>query len=374
MQTETLALNKQETFRLADKTVTELFKKLEDAGIPYAILGNYERFPYFERDVDIAISLSEIEKLKDVLIYVTSELGWDLLLSAHINDTKDASDTINFVFYNYDPFLIFQMDVAYCYDFCKLPVLTTSNLLNDRYKHKFIKFSYLNPLKENFIYLLKIRRHVARIISSSFKTAYTESLKKYCYKKIRYYRKKIVNFCELSSNEKKLKQLLGKKLGIFGVLALNSLKGSNLYTFYFFMLFATAYFLVINFFKTPFKTLLAVKHEINLAVNKHSAYVPKHVMKICAKKENKKILMLNFLEDLLKRDYIIAWSVKQNSKTTMLTEAIISAANGRVIEWIDIPSEEAFDISNINSKDEIARKILPFLFPCHGRIYEKTYQ
>ena len=63
--------------------VYALFDALNRAELPYAVLRNFEAFPYFGHDVDLAVRDTDLPALRTIFESIAQEQGWDAVTECH---------------------------------------------------------------------------------------------------------------------------------------------------------------------------------------------------------------------------------------------------------------------------------------------------
>lgn len=149
-----------------DPTVRELFLRLEESGIRYAILRNYEQLcdafasqAGQATDIDLVVATEEISKLRRVLISLAQEFGWDALTECeHFTQSRHRAHHIEiFRFYRHSDASFLQIDLFHAYLIWGLPFMLERELLTDRVKDAGRGLTRIDPFRENTFRLLQIQ-------------------------------------------------------------------------------------------------------------------------------------------------------------------------------------------------------------------------
>lgn len=148
-----------EKLKRVERTVIDLFGRLENAGIRYAVLRNYENYPHFSHDVDLVLYKSDISRLREILGSLSGENGWDMVTEcSHWSVSKHEHHNIEvFRFYHAEEKEYLQVDIFHGFVLWGLPLMDEKALLLDSVLDE-KGFRKINPAKENLLRMLQVYR------------------------------------------------------------------------------------------------------------------------------------------------------------------------------------------------------------------------
>ncbi len=196
--------------------VTELFRRLENQRIAYAVLRNYETLPELRggdltrnTDIDLVVASKDVPRTRKLLASVGADSGWDVLTECeHFQKSPARHHNIEiFQFFRFEPIEFLQVDVFHGYVNWGLPLMDEKELLRGRIQDLSRGITHIDPVKENIFRLAQIHG-----LGRSTRTA----------KKRARYRAKIVALCE--TREREFLKLVRRVLGPFGVRATEAIR------------------------------------------------------------------------------------------------------------------------------------------------------
>lgn len=145
-------------------TITELFRALEESGIKYAVLRNYDDFPNFSHDVDLVIDTNSLDAWQKLLIDTGQANGWDVItLCDHWSDRKMSHLHIDvYRLYLLNSPTMLQIDIFHGFSVWSLPLFNETELLEDRRADTAGRFTHINQSKETVFRILQINSLIGR--------------------------------------------------------------------------------------------------------------------------------------------------------------------------------------------------------------------
>jgi hypothetical protein len=148
---------------LKERTILVLVAELEQRGIRYAVMRNYEAYPAFEHDVDIVLHPNDVPAWQACLRALAQDLGWDALTRCHHWDSPYPHQSPKqFLLYEVSPALAFLcLDVFHGATLWGLPLYTADDVLADAVRDD-LGFFRMSPARENLLRLLQVDALVGR--------------------------------------------------------------------------------------------------------------------------------------------------------------------------------------------------------------------
>ncbi len=150
-------------------TIPALFERLEQSGLNYVILRNYEQLcdgtpegdrqpPGQATDIDLVIATEDIPRWRKIAVSLAEDFGWDALTECdHFTQSqKHEHDIEIFRYYRYADQCFLQVDLFHSFLIWGLPFLTERDLLEGRVTDRRRGLTRIDPVKENTFRLLQI--------------------------------------------------------------------------------------------------------------------------------------------------------------------------------------------------------------------------
>ncbi len=150
--------------------VPALFERLEQSGLRYVILRNYEQL--FDgpsqnpgqahgqaTDIDLVIATGDIPRWRKIAVSLAEDFGWDALTECdHFTQSHKHEHHIEiFRYYSHGDQCFLQVDLFHSYLIWGLPFLTEDELLTGRVSDQQRGLTRIDPVKENTFRLLQIQ-------------------------------------------------------------------------------------------------------------------------------------------------------------------------------------------------------------------------
>ena len=172
-------------------TFSALFEQLDNAGLRWAVLRNYERLPDREvgdgqlTDLDLVVHNDDLPRFRAILIDVARECGWEALTECdHYSQSPVAHHRIQvFRFYRAEPFDFLQIDVFHAFVVLGLPLLDEAQLLEGRRLDAPRGLYRIDPLKENVYRLIQIEAVLHSRRNAAKRQRYARRLKACCWQR-----------------------------------------------------------------------------------------------------------------------------------------------------------------------------------------------
>ncbi len=146
-------------------TIAELFRRLEDSGIRYVILRNWEglfeassEYGNKATDVDLVIASEDIPRWREIAVSLARDFAWDALTECpHFTRSRERAHHIEiFRFYRHSDGAFLQVDLFHAYLVWGVPFLSEAEMLEGRAYDSKHALTRIDPLKENAFRLLQI--------------------------------------------------------------------------------------------------------------------------------------------------------------------------------------------------------------------------
>jgi hypothetical protein len=158
---------------LDQATALGFFARMNEQGVDYAVLRNYEEYPKFGHDIDLVVRWDHLPKWRAIAASCAADYGWSVLTECdHWAKSGNREHTIQILrFYRTSPLAYLQIDAFHAQLVNSLPVFGEDMLLGGRIWDQ-QGFYRIDERAENFFRLFQVAR-LAGIKSAQ------EKLKKY---------------------------------------------------------------------------------------------------------------------------------------------------------------------------------------------------
>ena len=196
--------------------VRALFDRLEQSGLRYAILRNYEQLCDAGQahgaqatDIDLVIATEDIPRWRTIAVSLAEDFGWDALTECdHFTQSRKHEHDIQiFRYYRHADQCFLQVDLFHSYLIWGLPFLTEQELLAGRVSDPQRGLTRIDPVQENTFRLLQIQGLIGYQRSAA---------------KIARYRDRIVRFDQEHGRE--FRAFLNRSLGGYATEILDALE------------------------------------------------------------------------------------------------------------------------------------------------------
>src|SRR5947209_12278830 len=154
-------------------TVSLLFRRLEESGVRYVLLRNYEQLcdtpagpsepaagaaSDQATDIDLVIATEDIPKWRTLAVSLARDCHWDALTECgHFTQSRRHEHHIEiFRFYEFSEGRFLQVDLFHAYLVWGVPLMTERDMLEGRLQDPLRGLTRLDPLKENVFRLLQL--------------------------------------------------------------------------------------------------------------------------------------------------------------------------------------------------------------------------
>lgn len=345
-----IAKKEQENF------ILNLFNKINENMLDYAILRNYENYPRFDGDIDIAINFKDINRFNELCVEFTKNLNWDYA----INRTSQTGNLLHtyvsdYIFINFTNLVFIQISISNGVHILGIPILNETTLLKNKSSNKIKGFYHIDSTHENLTYLLKIGKFLYQINNVRFKKYAESKLKLYCLKKIIVYRKKIIN-----NNSNHFIKLMSNIFPYTYNHILKALERKSYTVFYLLFMFSCLYFLLNQITTKPIQTIkILAERIISIMTSKKSK--KKHTVFYIDANSKCKPLLKTAMNILEKYRFIANLWVLSNANSYTLNEYEKYYLGWRawVIKWVN---KKNIDRSiKINENDDLKAIIIKLM-------------
>ena len=174
------------TSLLAQTTTLDFFARMNQQGVEYALLRNYETYPDFSHDVDLVVRWSDLSRWRAITQACAADHGWDVLTECdHWARSSSREHTIQARrFYTIDRPQYLHIDAFHSFVVLGLPLVAEDVLLRDRVWDE-RGFYRINECVENFYRLMQIARLAPKGQSTE---------------RVERYRQRVLTFLKTASN------------------------------------------------------------------------------------------------------------------------------------------------------------------------------
>ncbi len=144
---------------LESATVVEFFRRMNEQGVEYALLRNYEQYPKFSHDIDLVVRWSHLQPWREIARGCAADFEWDALTECdHWAQSSSPGHAIQILrFYRKSPLHYLQIDAFHAQLVNSLPLLDEEALLRGRIWDE-RGFYRIDEQAENFFRLFQIAR------------------------------------------------------------------------------------------------------------------------------------------------------------------------------------------------------------------------
>lgn len=140
-------------------TVIALFRMLDEAGLRYAVLRNYEQYPDFGHDIDLVMHQDDVGRWRELAADLVKKESWDTVTECgHWATSPMPHHRIEiFRFYKLEPLEFLQVDLFHGFPLWGTVLMDESTLLQDVVRDE-RGFMRINPDRENLFRMMQIYR------------------------------------------------------------------------------------------------------------------------------------------------------------------------------------------------------------------------
>lgn len=336
--------------KVPDKLVTALFAELEDKGIDYAVLRNYERFPSFSHDVDLVMHTEGIPRWREVAREVADKEGWDVLTECdHWAKSSVRHHNIEvFRFYKFSPYSYLQVDLFHGFPIWGLPLYNERQLLQSKTKSRDARFNHITPLMENLFRMLQIQRLMQKNGSNE---------------KIERYRARVLSYCQ--DNEQELITALRDEFASSGEGVLCALRSNDMRGFTKKMRLAKVYFFLHYLLIHPVEVVRNIFVRAGDYLRLYMIRQCGFVLKVHSANETERKRLIQGLDLLVEAQILYMWIDRDADKARVTwKEHKIMERGGLVIKWAGEDRSEVI-LDKYPSTEEVADRIMHILIDRH---------
>jgi hypothetical protein len=335
-------------------TIDSLFRELNQRGVRYAVLRNYECFPALDRDgdptartdIDLVVDSGDVPVWREVAKSVAQQEGWDVLTECDhwMQSAARQHHSEAFRFYRLSPLEFVQVDLFHHgYVLWGLPVFELQELLMGRVMNETGRFTQVDPMKENIIRLLKVEG-LSRGDPASTKMAR--------------YRDKLIRFW--ATEQGSFTKHLRAKFFIFGEQAIRALRQGDMTRFARKMRLARACFLAKFAFSHPVQTPRCL---VSRARDNRTRFFTRPcgcVVNLYAPGEQQRRLLRAVMNDLVARNVFEGWKEKNVGSNITGGQRAVMEQGGLVIQWSDRESAR-IDMQKSSCPQTLTRELVRIL-------------
>lgn len=144
---------------LDQATALDFFARINEQGIEYAVLRNYEQYPKFGHDIDLVVRWSHLPRWREIAKACAADHRWSALTECdHWARSSCCEHTIQILrFYRESPLEYLQIDAFHAHLVNSLALFDEHTLLSERIWDE-RGFYRISERAENFFRLLQIAR------------------------------------------------------------------------------------------------------------------------------------------------------------------------------------------------------------------------
>lgn len=343
------------------QTVTELFRRLENEQVTYALLRNYEQLPELRggdltrnTDIDLVVASDELPRVRELLAQLAADCGWDVLTECeHFQRSRARHHNIEiFQFYRFAPLDYLQVDVFHGYLTWGLPLMNEEEMLRGRVHDRARGLTHIDPLKENTFRIVQIHG-----LGRSARTANKRAR----------YRSKLEAFAQ--NREADFCNFIRRIFGPFGVRALAALRSRDESAFYRALPLGKAWFFLRYALRHPAATLWQVgerfrENRARFETNPCGLLLPVHTATKRAQARFE--LAMNTLIDLNMLD---EWADESSDESRERCSQILEQG-GIVVRWTDRTSASVV-VESDDDPNEVCVGVLGHYTSRHRALYSR---
>ena len=310
-------------------TIDALFRELNQRGVRYAVLRNYECFPALDRDgdptartdLDLVVDPGDVPVWREIATSVAKQEGWDILTECDhwMQSAARQHHSEAFRFYRLSPLEFVQVDLFHHgYVLWGLPVFELQELLTGTVVNKTGRFTHIDPMKENIIRLLKVEGLSRRGPAST---------------KLARYRSKLTRFW--TAEQRSFTTHLRAKFFTFGEQAMRALQQGDMTRFARKMRWARTCFLAKFALSHPLQT---PRYFVARARDNRTRFFTRPcgcVVDVYAPGEQERALLRSVMNDLVARNVFEGWKEKTLGSDITGGQRAVMEQGGLVIQWSD---------------------------------------
>jgi hypothetical protein len=329
-------------------TVREMFRRLEESGVHYALLRNYEQlFDHPESqagqatDVDLVIASEDISRWRHIAISIAEEFGWDALTECeHFTQSRERAHHIEiFRFYRHADGSFLQVDLFHAYLIWGLPCMSEREMLEDRVYDVGRGLTRINPFKENTFRLLQIQG----LIGS-----------KHAKHKVARYRDRVLQFDRERGGE--FRCSLDARFGGWAPAILDALQREDWKRFLKVMRRAKAGFWLRSMLRSPWRTGQLVSARLFESWKRYFTNPCGRSVNVYAESPLARTRLKSVLNELQQSNCIDRWSERASSS--------VREQGGLIVQWTSSETAE-ITITNNDDSQQIRRYIVDLLVRRH---------
>ncbi|WP_211828550.1 hypothetical protein [Kistimonas asteriae] len=337
------------------KFVLKLFSLLNDSGVEYAILRNYEKFPFFSHDIDLVIDSKKIDKCRSILITVCESLGWDYLTECdHWSKSSESTFHINvFRAYHFESNTYIQIDLFNSLILLGLPIWDQEYLIESREYNKNNNIYHINTSIQNIYRMFQVNKLLQN--------------RKLYEDKIERYRELVLKYSDYNQDFKNIVlQFFDQEM----INAIEQLKNKN------YKLFKKLMFRVrLKFFfkkihslkyKMLFVTFLRVNDYIRTYFTRQCGFIVNVYFSNAGDKNKLKAVLTN----MQKEGFIYCWDFYKNNIQGIKDKHKVMERGGIVFKKVE-QKDSDLCVTNETTLDDLRANLMKLLVNRHMVIFKK---
>ncbi len=342
------------------RSVAELFKRLEKRQLSYAVLRNYENFPDLRgsgrtrnTDIDLVVRRAELPVLREVLISVAADCGWDVLTECgHFSQSRVRHHNIEvFRFYRNSPLQYLQVDVFHALLVWGLPFMDEEDLLRGR-KHDSVRgLTHMDPLKEQTFRLIQIHG-----LGQSPRTAIKRER----------YRRKIEAFRE--HHDQEYLNTLKRYFGSHGPRAAAALRTGDAAAFKRMIQLGKRHFWMKYWVRHPLSALFQVSERQRESRLRFNTAPCGCTLDVHAGTVQARASLQKAMELLIELNVVDEWIETQEHRPLNAHEQNVLEQGGLLVQWTDA-NRASVVVEEGESPAEIATRVAKFCAARHASLY-----
>jgi hypothetical protein len=341
-----------------ESTVIDLFDRLEESGVRYALMRNHESFPRFDHDVDLVMETSALPDLRRLAASVAERHGWDALTECdHWSQSRYRHHNIEtLLFYHLEDNACLQVDVFHGFLVWGLPFLDEEELLARRERDAEHRFTRLDPALENLLRMLQIHRLATSGPGSP---------------KVERYRNRVVKF--FAEQGVPLHDPAFRRLAPFVRRAAASLRSGKMWGYRLQMDLARLAFVARYSSMHPG---VAIRLVMVRAVDRaRLSYTRQCGFVLLARVEDdsRRALLARALDALVTSNTIRGWTASGATRRSVRwQERKVMEQGGIAVKWADTGDDVAIDLEGCASDEDARRTIVRLLVRRHGSLWRRN--
>lgn len=342
---------------IQDATVEALFLALEEAGLRYALLRNFEQFPQFGHDMDLVMHQADVAAWREIAVAVARRFHWDAVTECrHWAQSLEPLHHVHvFRFYRRAPIAFLEVDCFHGYTLWGLPLTGEQTVLAGRQRESAGRFTHVDPCDEHGAHLLQMRRLM--------RFAHTEA-------KMARYRDKILRFYD--AQPQAFRAWLTRVYGPAGLAALKALSEGNYRQFGVCMTRVQRDVLRHRLTRAPLTSLRQMGARVLDLAWTYGHNPCGFVLPVHAPLEGDRATLFTALDVLTRSNVLIGYTAQRAQRRGLCwSERQMMERGGAILRWAREDSPNVFWVAPGESQDGLVQRLMQRCIARHPALWAR---